>query len=59
MPEIFTAVDGDRVLFWMNPVLGSGALHIAVNGKTGEVAELHWLAVRVKESAQPRMAAST
>ena len=32
----------------MNPVLGSGALHIAVNGKTGEVAELHWLAVRVK-----------
>lgn len=52
MPEIFTAVDGDRVLFWMNPVLGSGALHIAVNGKTGEVAELHWLTVRVKESAQ-------
>lgn len=43
----------------MNPVLGSGALHIAVNGKTGEVAELHWLAVRVKESARPRMAAST
>ncbi|XYK62543.1 hypothetical protein ACSJLX_000857 [Serratia marcescens] len=52
MPEIFTAVDGDRVHFWMNPVLGSGALHIAVNGKTGEVTELHWLLVRVKESAQ-------
>ncbi|MCP1104861.1 hypothetical protein M6G53_05525 [Serratia nevei] len=52
MPEIFTAVDGDRVLFWMNPVLGSGALHIAVNGKTGKVAELHWLPVRVQESAQ-------
>ncbi len=27
-------------------------MHIAVNGKTGEVAELHWLTVRVKESAQ-------
>ena len=52
IPEIFTAVDGDRVLFWMNPVLGSGALHIAVNGKTGEVAEPHWLTVRVTESAQ-------
>ncbi|MBO1807844.1 hypothetical protein J4G53_06085 [Serratia ureilytica] len=52
MPEIFTAVDGDRVLFWMNPVFGSGTLHIAVNGKTGEVTSQHWLAVRVKESAQ-------
>ncbi|ANM76157.1 hypothetical protein SENE111051_05895 [Serratia nematodiphila] len=52
VPEIFTAVDGDRVHFWMNPVLGSGALHIAVNGKTGEVIELHWLLVRVEESAQ-------
>ncbi|MDF9720940.1 hypothetical protein P4S07_014335 [Serratia marcescens] len=52
MPEIFTAVDGDRVLFWMNPVLGSGALHIAVNGKTGEMTEWHWLLVRVNESAQ-------
>ncbi|MBJ2106493.1 hypothetical protein JFR25_19625 [Serratia ureilytica] len=52
MPETFTAVDGDRVLFWMNPVAGSGALHIVVNGKTGEVTSQHWLAVRVKESAQ-------
>lgn len=52
VPEIFTAIDGDRVHFWMNPVLGSGALHIAVNGKTGEVIEMHWLLVRVEESAQ-------
>ncbi|WP_236720621.1 hypothetical protein [Serratia marcescens] len=52
MPEIFTAVDGDRVLLWMNPVAGSGALHIAVNGKTGEVTALTWLPMRVKESAQ-------
>ncbi|MEX0633537.1 hypothetical protein M8494_21805 [Serratia ureilytica] len=38
IPEIFTAVDGDRVLFSMNPIVGSAPCSIAVNGKTGEVA---------------------